>query len=120
MSSEGNSAAIAPSRAAQLAAQGHRLLGEGRYVAAIGDLHAALAASGQSSSRCAVPGNEACLTYAYALYDLGRALRLGGDSAGAVGVLAERLRIDNQRAVVQEELDRARAMADRGAAAATP
>ena len=28
-----------------------------------------------------------CLTYAYALYDLGRALRLSGDPAAAVPIL---------------------------------
>src|SRR5262249_13460430 len=75
------------SSAATLQAQGHRLLDEGRYAAAIGDLHAALAASGQSAARCGAPGSEACLTYAYALYDLGRALRLNGDPRGAVAGL---------------------------------
>jgi hypothetical protein len=103
------------SSAAALQAQGHRLLGEGRYAAAIGDLHAALAASGQSAARCGVPGGEACLTYAYALYDLGRALRLNGDPRGAVGVLTQRLHIDNQRATVRQQLDRARSEVGAGA-----
>lgn len=40
--------------------------------------------------------------------DLGRALRLDGESGAAVQILSERLRIDNQRPVVQHELDLAR------------
>jgi hypothetical protein len=109
-------AAVYSSTAARLQAQGHRLLGEGRYAAAIGELRAALTASGQSSARCAVPGTEACLTYAYALYDLGRALTLNGEPRNAVGVLTERLHIDNQRTTVREELARARSAAGAGGA----
>jgi hypothetical protein len=92
---------------AALQAEGHQLLGEERYTAAIGDLRRAVAASGGSPTRCAPSESEACLTYAYALFDLGRALRLNGDRAGAVATLNERLRIDNQREAVQEELNRA-------------
>jgi hypothetical protein len=107
-----------PASAAQLQADGHQLLGDGRYAAAIGDLRAALAASGQSVASCAVPASETCLTYAYALYDLGHALRLSGDPGAAVGVLGERLQIDNQVATVREELDLARAAASAAGAAA--
>lgn len=106
--------AIAAGSAAQLEARGHQLLGEGRYAAAIGVLHAALGVSGQSSAGCGQPGGESCLTYAYALYDLGRALRLDGDSQAAVGVLTKRLQIDNQRAAVRGELERAKASAGAG------
>jgi hypothetical protein len=92
---------------AALQAEGHKLLGEERYTAAIGDLRRAVAGSGESSTRCAASETEACLSYAYALFDLGRALRLNGDRAGAVAILSERLRIDNQREAVQEELNQA-------------
>jgi hypothetical protein len=107
--------------AAQLEARGHQLVGEGRYAAAIGLLHAALGASGESAADCGLPGSEACLTYAYALYDLGRALRLDGQSRAAVGVLSERLQIDNQRAIVRRELTQAKVTAAAGGhAAPTP
>ena len=107
--------------ATQLEARGHKLLGEGDYAAAIGDFRAALAATGQTSARCGVPGSEACLTYAYALYDLGRALRLAGKPRAAVPVLTKRLRIDNQRGTVKNELRLAkRAHGNGGAAAPSP
>jgi tetratricopeptide (TPR) repeat protein len=94
--------------AVQLQAEGHQLLGEGHYENAIGDLRSALTSTGQSAAGCAQPTTEVCLTYAYALYDLGRALRLGGNPTAALPILAERLRIDNQRPVVEHELDLAR------------
>jgi serine/threonine-protein kinase len=106
--------------ATQLEARGHKLLGEGHYAAAIGDFRAALAATGQSSGRCGVPGSEACLTYAYALYDLGRALRLAGKPGAAVPVLTKRLRIDNQRRTVKNELGLAKRAHGTGGAAAPP
>jgi hypothetical protein len=65
-------------------------------------------ASGESLVGCSQPAGEACLTFAYALYDLGRALRLAGRHAEAVSVLSDRLRIDNQRETVRHELDLAR------------
>lgn len=105
---QGSPAAQDPSAASspvQLQDEGHQLLGEGRYQAAISDLHAALLATGQSAIGCAHPTTETCLTYAYALYDLGRALRLDGDTAAAVPILTQRLRIDNQRPTVQNQLD---------------
>jgi hypothetical protein len=92
----------------QLQAEGHQLLGEERYGAAITDLRAAVARSGESTARCVEPSSEACLTYAYALFDLGRALRLNGDRSGAVAALSERLQINDQHGTVQEELSQAR------------
>jgi hypothetical protein len=106
--------------ATQLEARGHRLLGEGHYAEAIGDFRAALAATGQTSARCGVPGSEACLTYAYALYDLGRALRLAGKPGVAVPVLTKRLRIDNQRRTVKHELELAKREHGTGGVAAPP
>jgi len=97
-----------PAVAGALDLEGHQLLGDGRYAAAIGALTGAIRAGGQSLAGCMEPASESCLTFAYALYDLGRALRLEGEPGAAVQVLSERLRIDNQRPVVQHELDLAR------------
>ena len=47
------------------------------------------------------------LTYAYALYDLGRSLVLGGDPGGAIPVLQQRLKIPNQTGVVRQMLNQA-------------
>ncbi|MCW2970633.1 MAG: hypothetical protein JWO23_1760 [Solirubrobacterales bacterium] len=99
---------VSPATASTLDLEGHRLLANGRYSAAIDALQGALRASGQSPARCAQPTTEACLTFAYALYDLGRALRLNGNPSAAIPVLNRRLRIDNQRSVVQHELELAR------------
>jgi len=99
---------VSPALAAQLEAQGHELVQTGQYDAAIAVLKKALAATGESLAGCVQPSSETCLTYAYALYDLGRALRLNGSAAQAVGVLEHRLQIENQRPVVAEELASAR------------
>jgi hypothetical protein len=101
--------AVSPAAAASLEAAGHQLLADGRYAQAIGELREAVRASGGSVSRCVDPSSEACLTFAYALYDLGSALRMGGEPAAAVPVLDERLQINNQRPVVEEQLALARA-----------
>jgi hypothetical protein len=90
--------------AAQLQAEGHRLLEEGSYAAAVSTLRGAVNASGVSPEQCAQPTSQACRTYAFALYDLGRALRLDNDRAAAVAVLRERLLIDDQRSAVEHEL----------------
>jgi hypothetical protein len=49
------------------------------------------------------------LGYAYALYNLGRSLRLAGRPGEAIPYLVRRLRFDNQRGVVRRELAAARA-----------
>ena len=85
------------------------MLEAGRYREATPILRDALAATGEQVGDCVTPASEACLTYAYALYDLGRSLQLGGDPAGAVPILQSRLEIDNQRPVVQAALEAARA-----------
>jgi tetratricopeptide (TPR) repeat protein len=103
------SVVVSPAAAASLEAAGHQLLYQGRYTQAIGVLREALQASGGSGTRCAEPTSEACLTFAYALYDLGSALRLEGDPHAAIPILSERLQINNQRAAVEEQLDLARA-----------
>jgi hypothetical protein len=65
----------------------------GSYGQAIPVLRQALAAAPPSS-----------LTYAYALFDLGRSLRLAGDPRQAVQVLWQRMQIHNQTDVVRTEL----------------
>ena len=47
------------------------------------------------------------LTYAYALYNLGRSLRLAGRPGDAIPVLERRLEIPNQQKIVKEELKQA-------------
>jgi eukaryotic-like serine/threonine-protein kinase len=103
----------APPTAGSLEARGHQLMVDGEYPQAIGVLHQTLGA--------AAPGS---LTYAYALYDLGRSLRLSGDPRDAAVVLQRRLQIPNQTSVVRQELELAlRALAAQanqsGGAAAT-
>jgi serine/threonine-protein kinase len=52
------------------------------------------------------------IDYAYALYNLGNALRLAGHPAEAVPYLEERLHISNyKRGVVMKELQTAKAQA---------
>jgi serine/threonine-protein kinase len=83
----------APPGSNALEAHGHALMEAGDYAAAIPVLREAIAA--------ASPGS---LTYAYALYDLGRSLRLSGNPQAAIAVLSRRLTIPNQTGVVRTEL----------------
>jgi tetratricopeptide (TPR) repeat protein len=95
--------------AVQLESRAHNLVAAQRYGAAVPLLRRALAATGEQLGECLQPDGLRCLTYAYALYDLGRALRLSGDPDAAVPVLSKRLEIDNQRATVKTQLALARA-----------
>jgi eukaryotic-like serine/threonine-protein kinase len=76
-----------------LEARGHQLMLDGDYAAAIPVLRQALAAASPAS-----------VTYAYALYDLGRSLRLAGDPRDAATVLYQRLQIPNQTGTVRLQL----------------
>jgi hypothetical protein len=105
---QGKVAPVSATLATQLEARGHELLNAGRYAGAVPVLRRALSATGESLRGCVRPASEQCLTYAYALYDLGRALLLSGSPVAAVGVLAHRLRIENQQPVVAAELASAR------------
>ncbi|HET8977493.1 MAG TPA: serine/threonine-protein kinase [Solirubrobacteraceae bacterium] len=90
-------AAVAPPpSAAQLQLTGHEEMVAGNYDTAIATLRKAISS--------ATPGS---LTYAYGLYDLGRSMVLSGHPAEAVPVLEARLKIPNQTAVVQQELNQA-------------
>jgi hypothetical protein len=99
---------VSPALATELEAQGHSLLEDGRYGDAVPVLKRAVLATGETLGACLEPGGSTCLTYAYALYDLGRAVRLSGDPRAAVPILERRLQIDNQRGVVVAELQLAR------------
>ncbi|HXS43853.1 MAG TPA: tetratricopeptide repeat protein, partial [Solirubrobacteraceae bacterium] len=86
--------------------RGKALIDSGRPAEAIAPLAGAVQgyrASGQTTG----------LPYAYALYNLGNALRLAGRPAEAIPYLEERLRVSsNQRPVVERELAIARRQAD--------
>lgn len=82
-----------PAQGTVLEAEGHQLMVGGNYQSAIPVLRQAVASTPRSS-----------ITYAYALYDLGRSLRLAGDPRAAVTVLWQRLQIPNQTGVVKSEL----------------
>jgi len=83
--------------ASQLVAQGHALVREGRYAEAIDLLR-------KATDGCPVATTDPC---AYALYDLGHALRLAGRPQEAIPVLSQRLQNPDQRRAVQAELERA-------------
>jgi tetratricopeptide (TPR) repeat protein len=100
-----------PASPGGLEARGHSLLDNGQYASAIPVLQQAAHATGETTSACAQPSSQNCLTYAFALYDLGQALRLSGQPAAAVPVLEQRLRINNQHQAVAEELQLAQSAA---------
>jgi eukaryotic-like serine/threonine-protein kinase len=76
-----------------LEARGHQMMMNGEYTAAIPVLRQAVGASPPGSTN-----------YAYALYDLGRSLRLAGDPRDAASVLYQRLQIPNQTETVRVQL----------------
>ncbi|HYI81390.1 MAG TPA: protein kinase [Thermoleophilaceae bacterium] len=82
--------------------RGYSLMQAGEYQQAIPLFEQAVAA---------YPEDSQDLTYAYALYNLGRSLRLAGRAGEAVPILERRLAIPNQTETVQRELDAARAAA---------
>jgi tetratricopeptide (TPR) repeat protein len=87
---------------ASLNAEGFSLLSQGRAAEAVPILRRAVDA---------FPEGTTDLNYAYALYNLGNALRLSGHPDEAIPVLEQRLQIPNQRSTVAAELARARAEA---------
>jgi predicted Ser/Thr protein kinase len=94
-----------PGRGAELDRQGKSLIDQGRPDEAIPVLEEAVRT---------FPAGTRDLNYAYALYNLGNALRLAGRPDDAIPVLEQRLQIDNQRDTVRAELDRARRDAGQG------
>jgi serine/threonine-protein kinase len=90
--------------------EAHALQAEGYAALQGGDYKDAAKLSRKSIE--AFPPGTADPQYAYALFNLGRALRLDGKPDDAIPVLEARLQIPNQTATVQRELDAARAAAD--------
>jgi serine/threonine-protein kinase len=84
---------------AALNAEGYRLMQQGDYAAAIPVLQRAVEA---------FPEGTTDINYAYALYNLGRSLRLAGRPEEAIPILEQRLQIPNQTGTVRSELEAAR------------
>jgi len=86
----------------QLNDEGYSLIQQGRYVEAIPVLRRAVASFPQGTTD---------LNLAYALFNLGHALRMAGHPEKAIPILEQRLGIPDQTETVQAELDAARAAA---------
>ncbi|MBD0281188.1 MAG: serine/threonine protein kinase [Thermoleophilaceae bacterium] len=97
-------AASGPAEGARLNEQGFQLMNQGRYDEAIPILQQAVDS---------FPAGTSDLTYAYALFNLGRSLRLAGRPDEAIPILEQRLQIPNQTGVVRRELELAREAAGR-------
>jgi eukaryotic-like serine/threonine-protein kinase len=89
---------------AELNDQGFQLMNAGRYDEAIPVLQRAVESLSGTND----------VTYAYALFNLGRSLRLAGRPDEAIPILEQRLAIPNQRGVVKRELEAARREAGQG------
>jgi serine/threonine-protein kinase len=92
----------AGSEGARLNEEGYSLIQQGRYEEAIPILRRAVAS---------FPSGSTDLNYAYALFNLGHALRLAGRPQEAIPILERRLQIPNQTETVRTELDAARTAA---------
>lgn len=91
-----------PALGASLNEQGFAMIGAGEYEAAVPVLEEAVKA---------FPEGTEDLNYAYALFNLGNALRLSGRAEEAIPILEQRLEIPNQTEEVRQELEAARAEA---------
>ena len=91
--------------AERLHLEGHAALEAGDYATAIELNTRAIEAFPEGTNW------ESDINYAYALYSLGRALRLAGRPDAAIPVLEQRRQIPDQTETVQNELDLARAEA---------
>lgn len=92
--------------------RGYALVQAGRYADAVGPLQRAVDA--------ACPPSGADRTCAYALFNLGHALRLSGRPGEAIPILERRSQFADQPEVVQRELDEARSQAGQGAGGGMP
>ena len=98
-------AAADPALGRALNQEGFEMIQAGSYEEAVLVLEEAV--------RAFPPGTDD-LTYAYALFNLGNALRLSGHPEEAIPVLERRLEIPNQSSVVRSELTAAREEASSG------
>jgi len=87
---------------AALNEQGYSMIQAGEYGSAVPVLEEAVAS---------YPEGSEDLGYAYALFNLGSALRLSGRPEEAIPILEQRLQIPNQTSTVEQELEAARAEA---------
>jgi eukaryotic-like serine/threonine-protein kinase len=94
-----------PAEGARLNQEGFGLIQSGRPEEAVPVLERAVAS---------FPEGTTDLNYAYALFNLGQALRLSGRPDEAIPILEERAEIDNQRESVLQELAKARQQAGEG------
>jgi serine/threonine-protein kinase len=94
-----------PARGAALNKEGFDLMNAGDYDAAIPKLQEAVNS---------FPPDTTDLNYAYALFNLGKALRLAGRPDEAIPILEQRLQIPNQTETVKAELEQAKKDAKKG------
>ncbi len=94
-----------PAQGAALNDQGFALMNAGNYEDAVPVLQRAVDS---------FPSGTDDITYAYALFNLGKSLRLAGRPEEAIPILERRLEIPDQTDVVQAELDAARRDAGQG------
>jgi serine/threonine-protein kinase len=92
-----------PAAGAALNDEGYSLIQQGRYEEAVPVLRRAVRS---------FPEGTTDINYAYALFNLGNALRLAGRPEQAIPILEQRLQIPNQTDTVKAELDAAHAAAD--------
>jgi eukaryotic-like serine/threonine-protein kinase len=86
----------------ELNRQGFDLMGQGRYDEAIPILQQAVES---------FPAGTSDLNYAYALFNLGKSLRMVGRYDEAIDILEQRLKIPNQTETVRQELELAKQQA---------
>ena len=96
---------VDPALGIALNEQGFALMGQGDFAGAVPILRRAVASWPQDSTD---------LEYAYALFNLGKALNRSGQAAAAIPYLEQRLGWPNQRGVVKQELRLARQNAGQG------
>ncbi|MGN6276201.1 MAG: protein kinase domain-containing protein [Solirubrobacterales bacterium] len=94
-----------PTRGSELNERGYAMIQAGEYEAAVPVLEEAVAS---------FPKGTEDIDYAYALFNLGAALRLSGHPEEAIPVLEQRLQIPDQTETVEQELEAARAEAGQG------
>jgi eukaryotic-like serine/threonine-protein kinase len=102
---QSSSGSYDPARGAALNDEGFILMNDGRYDEAIAKL--------QEAVDSFPPGTDD-INYAYALFNLGKSLRLAGRPEEAIPILEQRLQIPNQTETVKAELKQAKKDAKEG------
>jgi tetratricopeptide (TPR) repeat protein len=102
VASPSDASAPDPARGAALNEEGFALIQAGEYESAVPILEEATSL---------FPEGSESLDYAYALFNLGNALRLSGRPEEAIPILERRLQIPNQEGEVRKELEAANAEA---------